>query len=455
MELAKIFSDGMVLQRNKPIKVFGKGKGSVKVSFLGNEVSLISNNDDWLIELPSHPEGGPYIMNVYMNEQCITLKDIWIGEVWITSGQSNMAYKFERLELERGIVLHNLEVNQKVHYFEPAINERLEYSEENSGWISCTKENILNKYAMLPYYFALQLQNKLGDVHVAVVNVSRGWTRIESWIPAEYIDGTALDLDRSIKNLFKESDIPNGKLFEGFVRNFVPFSVNGLVWYQGESNRGLQETEYYFDLLKILVESWRKEFINDMPVLLVQLASYGLGMNKGVTIEEKCRYPENGIECCWAVLREKQLLASQKIHNVYMVTTLDTGEFEEIHPLGKDIIAERLSIVANNICSHVNEEYSGPIFEKAIINNNQVIVRFSHADGLYAKSDLDFLAICGEDGVYYPANYQIVNNELVIYHENVLCPKAIKYAFCNWATGGLFNKQGLPASPFRKVLISK
>ena len=448
MRLAKIFSNGMVLQRNKPIKVFGTGKGEVTVSFLGDTVTLVTDKDNWQVELPAHCEGGPYAMSVCMDGATVEIKDIWIGEVWITSGQSNMSFMFWEM-YRRGVAVTDFDENDNLHYFRTTVDGNLNYDESNSGWVKCNKNNIMNIYAMLPYYFALKLQKKLDGIHVAVLNASRGWTRIESWIPAKYIDGTDLDLDRSIKKLAPSSDIPNGRLFEGYVRPFVPYVTNGLIWYQGESNSGIKECEYYSGLLELLISGWRKEFEDELPVLLVQLTGYGAGVKKDASIEEKCEYNDDSQECCWAKIREQQTIASKKIKDVYMVTTIDTGEFYEIHPTGKDIIAERLAVAANNIISNENDEYSGPIFESMRIEGKCAIITFSHAEKLYTDENLDYICISGGDGVYYPAKHKVVNNELVVYSDKVLSPKNVKYAFCNWACGGIFNEVGFPASSFR------
>jgi ABC-type dipeptide/oligopeptide/nickel transport system ATPase subunit len=294
-------------------------------------------------------------MTVVMNGEIVEIKNIWIGEVWITAGQSNMSFMFWEM-YRRGIAITDFELNKNIHYFETTVDGNLNYNEGGSGWFECTKDNIMRYYSILPYYFALKLQNKLDGIHVAVLNASRGWTRIESWIPSKYINGTDLDLDRSLKVLAPASDISNGQLFEGYVRPFVPYATNGLVWYQGESNEGLKECEYYSQLLEMLISSWRNEFCEEFPVLLVQLTAYGSYIKKDATVEDKCNYNDDGPECVWAKLREQQLIASQQIKDVYMVTTIDTSEFSQIHPTGKDIVAERLAIAANNIISNKREE---------------------------------------------------------------------------------------------------
>lgn len=447
MKLAKIFSKGVVLQRNKPIRVFGTGEGEVSVTFLGDTVTAVSQNGEWLAELPAHKEGGPYTMTVCMNGETVEIADVWVGEVWIAAGQSNMSFMFWEM-YKRGVAITDFDTDPHIHYFETVLDNKLGFNESGSGWFECTVANIMERYSILPYYFAAKLYKKLKGVHVAVLNASRGWTRIESWIPAKYIDGTELDIDKSLKNIAPASDIPNGVLFEGHVRPFVPFVTNGVVWYQGESNHGIKETQYYSRLLQLLIASWRAEFNEELPFLIVQLTAYGDSMRREMSIEEKSNADQNSKMVSFAKIREQQLKATQNTKNAFMVTTIDTGEFYQIHPTGKDIIAERLAIAASNIIKGENNEYSGPVFESMRIEGDRAIISFSHTEGLYAEEQLDWLALCGEDGIYYPAKHQVVNNELIVYSEKVNAPKNVKYAFSNWATGGIYNSAGFPASPF-------
>lgn len=171
-----------------------------------------------------------------------------------------------------------------------------------------------------------------------------------------------------------------------------------------------------------------------------------------MTIEDKCAFDDDGSHCSWAKLREQQLNTSKRVKAVFLVTAIDTGEFEQIHPTGKDIITQRLAIAANNIVSDKNEEYTGPIFEKMRVEGNRAIITFSHADGLCVNEDIDYICICGEDEVYYRAQCEVVNNELTVYSDKVKEPFDVKYAFCNWATGGIKNSSGFPALPFRVLM---
>lgn len=254
-----------------------------------------------------------------------------------------------------------------------------------------------------------------------------------------------------------EQHMPGEKIYLETIQKAIEAQVNskiiGILWYQGESNEGLKECEYYSQLLEMLISSWRNEFCEEFPVLLVQLTAYGSYIKKDATVEDKCNYNDDGPECVWAKLREQQLIASQQIKDVYMVTTIDTSEFSQIHPTGKDIVAERLAIAANNIISNKREEYSGPIFKDMCIEGSRAIISFSHAECLCDDESLDYLVICGKDEIYYPAKYEIIDNKLVVYSNEVETPYGVKYAFCNWATGGLYNEKGFPASSFRVFAI--
>lgn len=447
MELAKIFSNGCVLQRNKPIKIFGTGSGFVSVTLDGDTVSKTFNGEEWLLTLPAKKAGGPFNMTVIMNDETVVIDEVYIGEVWIMSGQSNMSFMFWEM-YKRGVAISDFVISPYMHYFKTTVDGYLNFDKNASSWLKCTKTNIMSQYSILSYYFLLYLSKKYEGIHIAALNGSRGWTRIESWIPEKYIDGTELDLDRSIKNLAPASDIANGRLFDGYIRPFTPFVSNGVIWYQGESNIGKDETKFYSELLNCLITAWRNEFSENLPFLIVQLTAYGDSMWPNMKLEDILKLPISAKACRFARIREQQLLANKTINNTYLITTIDTGEFYQIHPTGKDIIAKRLSVAASNIIENKNDEYTGPLYKSAIIEDDKIIIDFTHNDGLYIDGVLDWIAICDKDNVYYPAEYKIIDNKLIVFNKDIKNPKCVKYAFSNWAVGGLYNSLGFPASPF-------
>ena len=453
MKLAKIFSKGVVLQRNKPINVFGTGRGRVVVTLGNHSVSGEFNGEEWIVSLPAQKEGGPYKLVVCMNGNIEVIEDVWIGEVWLASGQSNMSYKFwEIFKLNGGKLPPDMKDVPNLKYFEVNVVGKLEYDEKTSNWYDCTVENIAHWFSAIPYYFALNLAEHT-DMHIGIINASRGATRIEWWIPREKLLGTKYDLPSEIKH---SDDVfyhcPRGSLFESYIKPVLPFTIDGIIWYQGESNRGNRETEYYGDTFEFMTECWRDAFADKyLPFLTVQLTKFGEASSED-WMSNIINADDSSSANCWARIREQQLIASKKVDNVYLITSLDTGEKWQIHPFDKQTIGNRLALCARNIAFGENNEYTGPIVEKMRVEGNKVIITFSHAEGLSVNENVDFICVCGEEKVYYNANYEIVNNELVVYSDNVSNPIAVKYAFCNWTTGGLINSSGFPASPFRMCI---
>lgn len=450
MKLAKIFSRGVVLQRNKPINIFGTGSGNVTVTLENDSVTGSFDGEEWVVSLPERKEGGPYTLTFCMNEETVVIEDVWVGEVWLASGQSNMSYKFwEMFKLNGGKMPPAMKDVPNLKYFEVNVVGKLEYDEKTSNWYDCTVANIAHWFSAIPYYFALNLAEHT-DMHIGIINASRGATRIEWWIPRDKLLGTRYDLPPEIKH---EDDViyhcPRGSLFKSYIKPVIPFTIDGFIWYQGEANRGNKETEFYGDTFGFMAECWREAFGDkNLPFLTVQLTKYGEA-STGDWIKNILNAPEDSTANCWARVREQQLIAAGKFDNVYLITSLDTGEKWQIHPFDKQTVGDRLALCARNIAFGENNEYTGPLFESMRTDGNKAVITFSHADGLTADENMDYICVCGDDGIYYAAEYEIVKNELVVFSDRVSKPIGVKYAFCNWAIGGIKNSSGFPASPFR------
>ena len=232
--------------------------------------------------------------------------------------------------------------------------------------------------------------------------------------------------------------IPTG-LFNGGIAPMLNYRIKGVVWYQGESNTS-RAFEHY-DLFKLLIKDWRKNWHEgNFPFLYVQLPNF-----VEVNIEDT-KYD-------WAYFRESQLKALS-IPNTGMAVTIDVGEYNDIHPKNKKPVGYRLALAAEKIAYGENNiVYSGPIYKSMKIEGNKIILSFVHVgSGLVSKNGgkLKWFEICGRDDEFYPAEAKIVNNTIVVSSEKVKSPVAARYAWANNPEGAnLYNKEGLPASPFR------
>lgn len=231
-----------------------------------------------------------------------------------------------------------------------------------------------------------------------------------------------------------------GSLFNGMIHPLIPFTIQGVIWYQGEANanRGYQ----YRTLFPLMIHDWRNKWDKgEFPFLFVQLANYMKAL-------------ERPAESNWAELREAQLLTLKKVPNTGMAVIIDIGEADDIHPQNKQEVGYRLSLAARAKAYGEDIVYSGPIYRSMIIEENKIRISFDHVGGglmIQGKGeDLSGFAIAGKNKKFKWAKAEIVNNEVIVYHDSISHPLAVRYAWANNPEkANLYNKEGLPASPFR------
>jgi sialate O-acetylesterase len=232
--------------------------------------------------------------------------------------------------------------------------------------------------------------------------------------------------------------IPTG-LFNSMLAPLLNYKIKGVVWYQGESNTS-RAGEHY-DLFKLLIKDWRANWqIGDFPFLYVQLPNF-----VEVNIETT-KYD-------WAIFRESQLKALA-IPNTGMAVTIDIGEYNDIHPVNKKDVGYRLALAAQKVAYGEKQiVYSGPVYKSSKTEGNKIILTFSNSgSGLIAKNgeELNCFEICGIDNEYYPARAKIVKDKIIVWSDSISTPVAARYAWANNPIKpNLYNKEGLPASPFR------
>ena len=322
-------------------------------------------------------------------------------------------------------------------------------------------------------YFGRALQRKLG-VPVGLLISSVGGTRIESWMRAETLAATG----ESTELVKKWRDIPpvefarigteysafqhqrdqihpeavkaakaNGKpappppvapkirthdcpsaLHNGMIAPLQPFAIRGAIWYQGESNSG--QPGPYQKLLPAMIGDWRSVWGNELPFLFVQLA------------------PHRSIHPSF---REAQHLIWQNTPHTAMVVTTDVGNADNIHPTRKRPVGERLALAARALCYGEEIESSGPIFKDIKIEANRAIISFTHVGGgLIAKDgELKGFTIAGADHKFVPAKAEIQGGNIIVSADGVKTPEAVRYNWVMLPDGNLFNREDLPAAPFR------
>ncbi|MEP3229741.1 MAG: sialate O-acetylesterase [Flavobacteriaceae bacterium] len=468
LKLAGIFSDNMVLQQNQKVKIWGTADAgaSVKIKASWNGIANAMANDmgEWETFIRTPKAGNnSYQLTIISNNDTISLKNVVTGEVWVCSGQSNMRFQLRRSKgVEKDTLLAN---NSQIRL----------YASSKVGWEESTYK-IASQFSAVGFYFGLNIQKKL-NVPVGLILSAVGGSPIESYIPLETLQNDpklSVVIDRRNQWLaeYKEKDSleyysqlskweANGKkgkepsiprsvysikryhhqrgiLFKDQVSLFIPYTMKGVIWYQGESN--MEWPNEYEHLLSSLITSWRKAWDQgDFPFYFVQIPSYNYPTKNGV--DRSLNAP---------ILREAQY-RTLKLKNTGMAGTMDVGNPENIHPNIKKPIGERLAYIAlAKTYGFKSIAYSGPTYKKYSVNNNKVTVEFDHAkNGLVANGgEALWFEIAGTDGVFHPAKAKMARSKAIVSSNSVLKPKSIRYAWKAECVTNVFNVEGLPAIPF-------
>lgn len=227
---------------------------------------------------------------------------------------------------------------------------------------------------------------------------------------------------------------PTG-LYNAMIAPLKNHALKGVLWYQGESNTG--RPDEYYDLMTALIGDWRKLWNKDLPFLLVQLANF---------MEPALLQQNSG----WAELREVQRKLSQTVPNTGLAVTVDIGEWNDTHPLNKKDVGKRLALQARRIVYGEKIVAEGPVYQSQVIEGNKIILTFKEETADFMPVDeLKGFAIAGADGVFKPAQAQIVGKKVIVWSDEIVQAVKVRYAWANNPEGAnLYNKAGLPASPF-------
>lgn len=227
-------------------------------------------------------------------------------------------------------------------------------------------------------------------------------------------------------------------IFNAMLAPVIPYSVKGFAWYQGESNTG--KPQEYAQIQPAMIKDWRNKWLlPDAPFLFVQLPGF---------MEYSYVPGESG----WAMFREAQA-TSLTIPHTAMAVAIDLGEWNDIHPDRKKEVGERLALAAEKIAYKRDIVYAGPALQSSVTKGNKIILTFANTGSGLITNDgepLSEFAIAGADKKFVWANAVIEGNRIIVSSEEITAPKYVRYAWAdNPVNPNLFNKEGLPASPFR------
>lgn len=319
MKLNSLFTDGVVLQSGKPIRVFGTGDGTVTVQFLGESKTGVFSGGSWCLELDSRPAGGPYELCVVMDGAETVVRDVMIGEVILCAGQSNMQLKLSETQDDV-----TPESDPMLRLFTVIRPEEGDYFTDR--WARCEAETA-GHWSAIGFHLGHMLRREKGTA-VGVVACYQGASMIQPWIDERLLHSTDLCLPDEVRHpdlhVFSIWN-KDGFLYHLMFETLVPFSMRCAVWYQGESNTSVAEAAVYDRLLALMIGEWRENLKDArLPFVIVQIHSFAAGAPG------------------WAALQEAQLRAARDIPAAAPAVIRDLGERELIHPIHKKPVAERI-----------------------------------------------------------------------------------------------------------------
>ena len=492
LELHPLFTDHGVLQQELPVPVWGTAEpgSEVQVAFSGqSHKASADENGAWMVVLdPLVANAEPQSLTATGGGKSVEVTDILIGEVWVGSGQSNMAWTVSNtFTAEETAEAAEEGAFEGVRLFKvPVAGTDDRQDTVKAKWALPEKNNVL-AFSATAFYFAAKLSRDR-SVPVGIIQSANGGTNAYSWINNETRDDdpaaetvrtyweatlrafpenqeryeTALAkwkgksaaakeagetfTERAPREPMSETHVkrPSGH-YNAMVAPLQPFAIRGVIWYQGEGNSRTPFNVGYKDLMLALTEDWRADWATaangaverrDFPFYLVQLPNFAGGDPEG-----------------WPIIREQMLKFWEEGENTGMVVTIDKGEADDIHPRDKKPVGERLASFARANAYGENITFTGPIYDSLQIEGDKAIVKFRYSEAGLASLDkqpLRFFEIAGADGEFHPAEAKIDGEKVIVSSMDVSEPRAVRYAWNNNPEDPNFgNEEGYPASPFR------
>lgn len=466
--LPNIFSDAMVFQRDQANRVWGRADANEEVTVSLGEQSQTTTADaqgNWQVMLEAMPATSePLEMTVKGNNE-ISVKDILVGEVWICSGQSNMAWTVQNsndYDLEQ--LAADYPQIRMINFPQVGTQEPV-WTHEGANWMVCTPENI-GRFSAVGYFFGRQLHQTL-DVPVGLVNNAWGGSAAEAWVNRDRLEAdpayqpmldrwnamtqraAALESKPSLNDQEKQ-ELANlrrqlggnhnpSNIYNGVLKSHLGYGIRGVIWYQGESNAG--RAYQYRDLFPLMIQNWRDEWgQGDFPFYWVQLADF------------QKETDEPG-ESAWAELREAQTMTMDKLPNTGQAVIIDIGEGRDIHPKNKVDVGRRLSRWALAKDYGYEIAHQSPRYKSMNKSGDKITLTFDHVGSGWRPFDVPHpvgFAIAGEDRRFVKAKAEIQQDgSIVVSSDQVGDPVAVRYGWADNPVVNMYNNAGLPLTPFR------
>jgi len=453
LKISSMFTDNMVLQQCTSAPIWGQAKKDSEISVVTSwdekaYSTRVGADGKWILNIHTPAAGGPYSLTITDSETKLEINDVYIGEVWVASGQSNMSMPLKGYD-NQPIIGATEEILNSARYNirflnVPSLAAFKPLDDHNGDGWHISEPGIAGECTAVGWFFARKLEDCLG-VPVGIINVSYGGSSVEAWMPAdacrEFSSITVPELSDHTDSWL--SNVPS-TLFNGMMNPVIPFAIKGFLWYQGESN--IVDVPHFTSYTESMVRHWRKKWnACDLPFYFVQIAPYDYLEWTFFTPQ----WPEIS-----AYLRDEQRRSLDVIPSSGMAVTLDIGEENCIHPRHKKEVGERLAYIALSRDYGISGfEAESPEFDYLEIDNNKAILHFKKGYcGLTSfGKELSLFEIAGENHVFVPAEAHIdeENSTVIVYSRLVKTPAAVRYAFKNWLVGDLFGTGGLPVGTFR------
>ncbi|MHC4179335.1 MAG: sialate O-acetylesterase, partial [Planctomycetota bacterium] len=470
------------IQAGGPVWGWAEPAEKVSVSLAGQtKTATADETGKWMVKLEAIQAGGPHVLSVEGNN-AVEIADVMVGEVWLCSGQSNMAWTVERS------ANRDTEIAEAKY---PGIRMMTvarvpaETPQDNcqGEWRVCSPETVAG-FSATAYFFGRKLHRDL-DVPVGLINSSWGGTPVQSWTSLEdqralpelkpLLDGwdervAAYDPQAAKETFEKQlaewkqkaeeakaagkkpprrprlaadprlSSHRPANLYNGMIAPLAPYALRGAIWYQGESNSGSPDAGLYGLQLTAMIKNWRQLWQQgEFPFLWVQLPNF--------------RAPQQQpVETSGWVIVQNEMLKTLSVPNTGMAVTIDVGEAGDIHPKNKQDVGRRLALWALGTTYGRDIVYCGPLYKSMRKRDSRIVIQFDHVGGGLVAKDSDELkgfAIAGEDKKFVWARARIRKDRVVVSSRDVESPVAVRYAWAANPSCNLYNQAGLPASPFR------
>jgi sialate O-acetylesterase len=478
-----LFTDHMVLQRDHPVAVYGTGVhgDSITVSFCGQkQTAVVDPEGNWEVVLDPMPANSePQVLTIFSQSanSGLQFSDVLVGDVWLCSGQSNMAsvlkayptLKDDIPEMENKLV-RLFKITHGGVGAEIPSDMVVPDSAFGGSWQVMSPE-FAKEFSAVGCIFGRALQPQVG-VPIGLISANRGGTMVNQWLSLEVMQKKptlySTVLDKNWKYWTAPVAAP-GYMYNGTIHPLIRYSIRGVIWYQGESDVIERFVKEYPEMIKDLVQSWRSAWGYEFPFLSVQLPAYG---NVRLMRDQLTNQmvPDNSGES-WAWMREAQL-ALLSLPKTEVAVALDAGEYLDIHPQNKRPIGERLACLVASI-DVPSMKARSPMMDSVEFKDGRAYIHFNNTAGglesrrvainkrgsrqpgedteafVVSADTLSGFKISGENQHFYAAQAVIEGDTVCVWSEDVASPVAVRYAWANFPLANLYNSEGLPASPFR------